>query len=96
MVLRVNNVASEFREVSNKQMADTTKRTIRENVVINSQLVKMSDQAVELISENDNMKLRLKKQKEQLNIFENTEKELITKNISNLKVCFFEDFLCFV
>lgn len=86
MILRVNTVASEFREVSNKQIADTTKRTIHENVVINSQLIKMSDQAVELVSENDDMKLKLKKLKEQLNIFESTEKELVKKNVSNLKV----------
>ena len=38
MVLRVNQVAAEFRKVSNKQMADTTKRTIRENVSIQAQL----------------------------------------------------------
>lgn len=34
MVMRVNQVAAEFRKVSNKQMAETTKRTIRENVSI--------------------------------------------------------------
>jgi len=49
MVLRVNTVAAEFRKVSNKQMADTTKRNIRENVSINSQLAKMSEKTKELI-----------------------------------------------
>ncbi len=49
MVMRVNQVAAEFRKVSNKQMAETTKRTIRENVSINSQLGKMSDKTLELI-----------------------------------------------
>lgn len=49
MVLRVNTVAAEFRKVSNKQMADTTKRTIRENVSINSQLSKMSEKTKELV-----------------------------------------------
>ena len=34
MVMRVNQVAADFRKVSNKQMAETTKRTIRENVSI--------------------------------------------------------------
>lgn len=49
MVQRVNQVAAEFRKVSNKQMAETTKRTIRENVSINAQLAKMSDKTMELI-----------------------------------------------
>ena len=46
MILRVNQVAAEFRKVSNKQMAETTKRTIRENVSINAQLAKMSDKTI--------------------------------------------------
>ena len=50
MVMRVNQVAAEFRKVSNKQMAETTKRTIRENVSINAQLGKMSDKTMELIT----------------------------------------------
>ena len=49
MVLRVNTVAAEFRKVSNKQMADTTKRNIRENVSINAQLAKMSEKTKEMI-----------------------------------------------
>jgi len=47
--MRVNQVAAEFRKVSNKQMAETTKRTIRENVAINAQLTKMSDKTLEMI-----------------------------------------------
>lgn len=47
--MRVNQVAAEFRKVSNKQMAETTKRTIRENVSITAQLTKMSDKTMELI-----------------------------------------------
>ena len=49
MVAKVNQVAAEFRKVSNKHMAETTKRTIRENVSINAQLSKMSDKTLELI-----------------------------------------------
>ena len=48
--MRVNQVAAEFRKVSNKQMAETTKRTIRENVAINAQLTKMSDKTLEMIA----------------------------------------------
>lgn len=51
--MRVNQVAAEFRKVSNKQMAETTKRTIRENVAINAQLTKMSDKTLEMIAVSD-------------------------------------------
>lgn len=86
MVMRVNQVAAEFRKVSNKQMAETTKRTIRENVAINAQLSKMSDKTVELITENDEIKQKERKQKLQLDLFESTERELARKNRSQLKV----------
>ena len=87
MILRVNTVASEFRKVSNKQMAETTKRAIRENVMINSQLSKMSDKTVDLITENDDIKLKSKMQKQQVGVLEDNEKELIRKNAANQKVC---------
>ena len=49
MILRVNEVAAEFRKVSNKQMAETTKRNIRENLSMNVQLNKMSEKTRDLI-----------------------------------------------
>ena len=84
--MRVNQVAAEFRKVSNKQMAETTKRTIRENVSINSQLSKMSDKTMELINENDDFKDKEKKQRQQIEMLEANEKELAKKNHSNQKV----------
>jgi len=86
MILRVNQVAAEFRKVSNKQMAETTKRTIRENVSINAQLAKMSDKTIELIQENDELKEKEKKMKQQIDMLETNEKELAKKNHSNMKV----------
>ncbi|XP_072176647.1 cilia- and flagella-associated protein 157-like [Diadema setosum] len=86
MVLRVNQVAAEFRKVSNKQMADTTKRTIRENVSIHAQLAKMSDKTMELIEENEELRAKEKKQRQQLEMLETNEKELAKKNHSNQKV----------
>merc|ERR1711976_790419 len=86
MILRVNQVAAEFRKVSNKQMAETTKRTIRENVSINAQLAKMSDKTMEMISENDELKSKEKKQRQQLEMLEVNEKELAKKNHSNQKI----------
>lgn len=86
MILRVNQVAAEFRKVSNKQMAETTKRTIRENVSINAQLAKMSDKTMELIQENDELKNKEKKQKQQIELLEVNEKELAKKNHSSQKI----------
>nr|KAG5712082.1 hypothetical protein BaRGS_020808 [Batillaria attramentaria] len=86
MILRVNQVAAEFRKVSNKQMAETTKRTIRENVSINAQLAKMSDKTMELIQENDELKAKEKKQKQQIELLEANEKELAKKNHSSQKI----------
>lgn len=86
MILRVNTVAAEFRKVSNKQMAETTKRTIRENVMINAQLSKMSEKTMELIAENDDARQKEKKQRQHIEILEDNEKELVKKNTTNQKV----------
>ena len=86
MILKVNQVASDFRRVSNKQMADTTKRAIKENVSINTQLQKMSFKVVELVNESDKIKENEKICKQQINLLEENEKELAKKNVSNLKV----------
>lgn len=63
MVVKVSQVAAEFRRVSNKQMADTTKRTIKENVSINNQLQKMSEKVVDLVDENDVSKMKVSRRK---------------------------------
>lgn len=86
MVVKVSQVAAEFRRVSNKQMADTTKRTIKENVSISNQLQKMSEKVVDLVEENDQSKLKDKINKQQIELLEENEKELAKKNVSNLKV----------
>ena len=67
-------------------MAETTKRTIRENVSINAQLAKMSDKTMEMIGENDDLKSKEKKQRQQIEMLETNEKELAKKNHSNQKV----------
>lgn len=88
VVERVNNVAAEFRKVSNKQMAETTKRTIRENVDLNSRLQKMSEKTLELIASNDALKLKDKEYRLEIELLETVEKELSKKNAVNLKVQF--------
>ncbi|XP_078502776.1 cilia- and flagella-associated protein 157 [Lissotriton helveticus] len=85
-VHRVNVVAAEFRKVSGNQMAETTKRTIRENVSICAQLAKMSEKSMELIQENDHLKEMQTQQRRQIELLEHNEKELVKTNLSSQKV----------
>ena len=86
MVAKVNSVASEFRKMSDLQMADTTKRAIQENVSVNHQLHKMSEKTTELVKENQRLAAREKELQRQLDIAESNEREITRKNISTRKV----------
>ncbi|CAJ0966720.1 unnamed protein product [Ranitomeya imitator] len=86
MVQKVNTVAAEFRRVSNDQMAETTKRVIRENVAVSSQLAKMSEKSLVLIQENDLLKEHEAELRKQVEMLEENEKELAKNNVSNQKV----------
>jgi len=86
MIARVNQVSAEFRKASNRQMADTTKRTIRENIAINEQLSKVSDKTVELIANNDSLKERERRQRQEIELLQSSETLLTEKNIANQKV----------
>lgn len=88
MILRVNQTAAEFRKISNQQMAVTTKRVIHENVSINAQMSKISEKTKEVIGENDGLKEKEQRQRQQIEILETNEKELARKNLSNQRVCF--------
>lgn len=86
MVAKVSNVAAEFRKVSDLQMADTTKRTIQENVSINQQLHRMSDKTTELVKENERLRERERELCRRLEIMETNERDMTRRNISNQKV----------
>nr|XP_025038385.1 cilia- and flagella-associated protein 157 [Pelodiscus sinensis] len=86
MMQRVHVVAAEFRKVSNSQMAETTKRTIRENVAINLQLAKMSDRSYDLIQENDKLKEAQTEMQKQLEMLEHNENQIAKNSLSNQKM----------
>jgi flagellar biosynthesis GTPase FlhF len=86
MVSKVNSVAAEFRKVSDLQMADTTKRTIQENVLIGQQLYRMSDKTTELVKENERLKDKEKEMSRRIEIMETTERDMTRKSIGNQKV----------
>ncbi|XP_067398209.1 cilia- and flagella-associated protein 157 isoform X2 [Emydura macquarii macquarii] len=86
MMQRVNVVAAEFRKVSNSQMAETTKHTLRENVAVNVQLAKMSDRSYDLIQENDKLKEAQAEMQKQLEMLEHNEKQMTKNSLSNQKM----------
>ncbi|KAM7144397.1 cilia- and flagella-associated protein 157 [Macrochelys suwanniensis] len=86
MMQRVNVVAAEFRKVSNSQMSETTKRTLRENVAISVQLAKMSDRSYDLIQENDTLKEAQAEMQKQLEMLEHNEKQMAKNSLSNQKM----------
>jgi hypothetical protein len=53
MLQKMNQVAAEFRRASNKQMAETTKRTINENARIEQTVTEMKDVSTRVDNENE-------------------------------------------
>src|SRR6218665_1639536 len=87
MLSRVNQVAAAFRKVSHQEMAETTKRTIRENVAIASQLGKMSDRTMEIGKETMDLKDQVSAGRQQILAMEAMETGLTRNYISSRKVC---------
>lgn len=67
-------------------MAETTKRAIRENMAITSQLKKMSAKIVDLIAENQTLSSKINKIKLNNSLLIDSEKELVKRNIANQKI----------
>jgi len=86
MAARVNQVVAEFRKASDRQMVDTAKRTIRENVAISAQLSKISDKTVQLIANSDSLKERERRQRQEIELLQSSETLLTEKNLANQKV----------
>uniref|UniRef100_T1J223 Cilia- and flagella-associated protein 157 n=1 Tax=Strigamia maritima TaxID=126957 RepID=T1J223_STRMM len=83
---RVNQIAADFRKVSNKQMADTTKRMMRENVNMSVTLTKISEKTAELVEENRKLKSQYHSRQLKISMLEATEMELVKKNRSHMRV----------
>ena len=79
MLSKVNEVVTSFRNLSDQQMAETTKRTIQENIAVNSQLQKLSSKIVELLEENKNLLETQSQIKQQIEISLSNERELAQK-----------------
>ena len=79
--MKVNCVAAEFRKVSDIQMAETTKRAIRENVSVNQQMNNMSEKTMELVKENERLKRSERELRRNMDVLEDTNKYMARKNI---------------
>jgi hypothetical protein len=79
MLSKVNEVVTGFRNLSDQQMAETTKRTIQENIAVNSQLQKLSSKIVELLQENKSLLETQSQIKQQIEISVSNERELARK-----------------
>jgi len=66
MIERVHQAAYEFRKSTNRTMADTTKRTLSENAVIEGQLAKLSDKTTEVHHDNHNLRRYVTVQRHQV------------------------------
>ncbi|OBS69290.1 hypothetical protein A6R68_02200 [Neotoma lepida] len=79
IIQRVNLVATEFRKVATNQMWETTKRAILENNNVTLQLSWVSQQGVQLLQENEQLKDVHKKLYQQVDLLENTQ-EIMARN----------------
>ena len=86
MVSKVNSVAGEFRKVSDLQMVETTKRTIRENVTISQQLGKMSEKTMALLRENEALHVKETELSRRVELLDTSLREVTRRNVSNQKV----------
>lgn len=86
MIAKVNSVAAEFRKVSDIQMAETTKRAIRENVSMSNQLTKMSEKTLEYMRENEQLKVKEKELMRKMDILEFGNQEISKRNASLQRV----------
>ncbi len=73
-------------QVSNKQMAETTKRTIQENADLNRKLLQMSQRTMSIIAEFDNLKEKFRNAERDNEILDTVETELTNKSQANIKV----------
>jgi transketolase len=86
MLQKVNEVVLNFQKVADQQIAETTKRAIQENIIINSQLKKMSEKTVSLLSENQMLQQRNEKLKTANVLLAEIEKIIGKKNKTNQQI----------
>ncbi len=83
MIQKVNEAVANFRRVADQQMAETTKRALRENVAITSQLKKMSAKTTDILDENKHLSQKVAKLTHLNTLLGQSEQELAKRNQAN-------------
>ncbi|XP_062938102.1 cilia- and flagella-associated protein 157 [Cynocephalus volans] len=86
IIQRVNLVATEFRNVASNQMWETTRRAILENSSVTLQMAKLSQQGMQLLQENKQLKGSQDELCKQLQLLENTEKVMARNSRGHQKI----------
>lgn len=86
MIMNVNEAVTCYRRAADANMDDTTKRAIRENLSVTSQLLKMASNTTELLEENKQLKTINAKLKTENSLLQDEQKQLVLSNISAKKV----------
>ncbi|XP_047379811.1 cilia- and flagella-associated protein 157 isoform X1 [Sciurus carolinensis] len=86
IIQRVNLVATEFRKVATSQMWETTRRAILENSTVTLKLAKVSQQGVQLLQENEQLKGSQGDLCKQLELMEDTHKVMARNSRGHQKI----------
>ncbi|KAM9070510.1 cilia- and flagella-associated protein 157-like [Sarcophilus harrisii] len=86
IIHRISTVAAEFREVSSSQMAETTKRAIRENMAVALDLARINMGNSEQVKENDALKESKVEMCNQLALMERNEKTMMKNSLTHIKI----------
>jgi hypothetical protein len=80
MESKVADVANDFRKVYDNRMAETTKRAVRENNELSSQLVRLSQSSLELMAQNKIITRHNRELKRDIELLKAAEKEWALKS----------------
>ncbi|KAI3388884.1 hypothetical protein SNEBB_001519 [Seison nebaliae] len=86
MIQKVNTLATEYQQLFDQRLAQTTKRALRENLSLNNQILKISDNVAKLLKENETLKLENSKAKATHQLLKGNEVELAKKTVASRKI----------
>jgi len=80
---RVDEVAVQYREVSNAQLKETTKATVVENLMVSSELISQTEQTKALMVENEKLRRRVGENDRKIEVLEELERKTHAKESRN-------------
>ena len=86
MLKKVTAVATEFRRVSDQQMATTTKYTIEENIGLSRTVKGLEKTVAATLEENDQLRQKCKKQLRDLELLQASYNEAVKRKVQSEQV----------